>query len=724
MKRLAHLWSRLPLVGRLLTTASFALLVSGATMIGISARKDAENIDTGLGDELRRELDTLPAVLAEPVVIGDFATIQQTLDRYAHRTLVASVAFADTSGTRLVAAEKPVGPAAPAGYLSAFGLHEIADAAPVIVGGRRYGEVQIALSPHVPAHNAWQRLLDHLAILLLAIALDFLGIWLVLRISLRPLQAVTHAVDAVATGRFDTQLALPAGASPELRHLVERFNEMAQAIDLGARQLREARRAAEAAAAAKSRFLVTMSHEIRTPLNGILGMAQLLLADGVSDAERREGARVILHSGQTLLALLNDVLDLSKVEAGKLTIEAGVVDPGELLRETHMLFAATARQKDLELACHWHGPAGRRYAGDPQRLRQMLANLVSNALKFTPKGAVTVEARELPGSTDAATRLEFSVADTGIGIAANQQSLLFQPFSQIDDSATRRYGGTGLGLSIVKNLAKLMGGDVGVESAAGQGARFWFVIPARPLAAAEDTRQDGREAAQPAWTMAAAHFTGRVLVVEDNSVNRLVIEKMLHKLGVDTRHAENGRQALEQLAADAAIDLVLMDVQMPEMDGLSATRALRAREAASGAPRLPVIALTADAFPEDRAACLAAGMDAFLAKPLHLEALVATLAQWLPQAPHAPGPAAAPAPRSSPLSTHEIKARLAALPPLLAEGRYDAVAAFAEIAALAAGTPLADALQAIEPDIRALRFAAAREALIRLLQTHFQDDLS
>jgi len=484
-------------------------------------------------------------------------------------------------------------------------------------------------------------------------------------------------------------------------------------------ELMRARRAAEDAVAAKSRFLATMSHEIRTPMNGILGMAQLLLAPEVPDTERRDCARVILHSGQTLLALLNDILDLSKVEAGKLTIEKSVVDPGELLHEIAALFTENARQKGLELSCRWLGPEGRRYEGDANRLRQMLANLVSNAVKFTPRGAVTVEARATGAQVPEESHLEFVVGDTGIGIPVEKQDLLFQPFSQIDDSSTRQHGGTGLGLSIVKSLASLMGGEVGVDSAAGRGARFWFRVPARPLTAQGDTRQNQRAGTSSAEA-AARRFAGRVLIVEDNPTNRLVIDKLLRKLGADTCLAENGHHALDLLATAEPPNLVLMDVQMPEMDGLTATRTLREREAAGGGPRLPVVALTADAFPEDRAACFAAGMDDFLAKPVKLDALAAMLEKWLPDAASTPIDAGLAVP-TQPVDWPAVRARIEALLPLLANARFSAIDAFAELQALAAGTPLAGELAKIAPDLQAFRFAAAQAALTRLLETPTAD---
>ena len=386
--------------------------------------------------------------------------------------------------------------------------------------------------------------------------------------------------------------------------------------------------AAEAANLAKSSFLATMSHEIRTPMNGILGMAQLLLMPEVSEGEQREYARTIQNSGQTLLTLLNDILDLSKVEAGKLELKPSAFDPRGIIEEVASLFAASAAAKRLSLITQWYGPTGQRYRADPIRLRQILTNLISNAIKFTQQGSIRVEAREIERE-GAWARLELAVIDSGMGIAPEKRPLLFKPFSQLDSSATRQFGGTGLGLSIVRSLAELMGGEAGVESQPGQGARFWVRIKAEPLRDDEESRRVERPVTVAAPLDSAA---GQVLVVEDNPTNRKVVEAMLRKLNIRSTSVENGQLAVESIRHGMRPDLVLMDIQMPVMDGLRATTLIRQWEAETGQPPRPIIALTAGAFEEDRQQCLAAGMDDFMAKPLNLKDLEKMLGKWGRQA--------------------------------------------------------------------------------------------
>jgi len=393
-----------------------------------------------------------------------------------------------------------------------------------------------------------------------------------------------------------------------------------------AEQLLAAKLAAEAANQAKSSFLATMSHEIRTPMNGVLGMAQLLLMPGLSEDERQDAARIILNSGKTLLTLLDDILDLSKIEAGRFELVPGVFSPQGLINETLALFSELAANKGLHIEAVWHGAVEARYQGDQTRLRQMLSNLVSNAVKFTERGFVRIEARPVV-LADGLSELEFAVTDSGIGIAADKQALLFQPFSQLDDSSTRPYGGTGLGLSIVSSLVRLMGGEFGVMSEPGQQARFWFRIPAPLLSAGDESRQAPRQALPGNGVPNGS--TGQVLVVEDNQTNRMVLTMLLGKLGAQVDIVENGEQALAAITAGAHPDIVLMDIQMPVMDGLEATRRIRRWEQDNQRPPRPIVALTAGAFAEDREQCMAAGMDDFLTKPVSIEQLRRVLSTWV-----------------------------------------------------------------------------------------------
>jgi CheY-like chemotaxis protein len=365
-------------------------------------------------------------------------------------------------------------------------------------------------------------------------------------------------------------------------------------------------------------------------MNGILGMAQLLLMSNLKEEERRDYARTILSSGQALLTLLNDILDLSKIEAGKTQLDSVVFDPVTLLSEIQALFLGAAQTKNLQLKNQWTGSASQLYQADAHRIRQMISNLVGNAIKFSAQGSVRLEGGEI-GRDGETSLLEFSVSDTGIGIPVDKQDLLFKPFSQTESSTTREFGGSGLGLSIVRQLAKLMGGDVGVESVVGQGSRFWFRVRVNLFTEGEDALRHDRETHGAGNSSDSTdQLRGSVLVVEDNFINRMVIEALLKKLGVNVSLLNDGQQAVDAITRDDQLpDIILMDLQMPVMDGYTAVMHIRQWETGQERPHLPIIALTADAFEEDRQRCLAAGMNDFLTKPIDMNALRSALSKWL-----------------------------------------------------------------------------------------------
>jgi len=422
----------------------------------------------------------------------------------------------------------------------------------------------------------------------------------------------------------------------EIGELADAFNTMLDKLDRNAERLqalaaesKSMAELAERANRAKSHFLATMSHEIRTPMNGILGMAQVLLMPQATNEERLRSAQIILESGKTLLTLLNDILDLAKVESGRISLEKTPILPNRVLQSVVQLFAHAAEKKQLTLRVESDLDEQQAYEADAVRLQQMLNNFVSNAIKFTPSGRVTLAVKKL--TVNKQCQLEFSVTDTGIGIPEDKQGFLFQPFSQADASTSRQYGGTGLGLSIVRELARLMGGDAAVRSKQGEGSTFWFRIAATPV----DERVDNERAADGKVSDGATKLQGRVLVVDDDEVNRRVLIHLMHRLGITPETANDGLEAVNMVTSGEPYDLVLMDLNMPHLGGIEAARQIRDWAVANQRPLVPIVAVTANVFEEGRGTWKTVGMQGCITKPIDFNLLSAAARQWLLEAPDA-----------------------------------------------------------------------------------------
>ncbi len=622
-------FSRLSLVGQVALSVYGVLLII-TTLVFLSAiNYISSNVHEEMSIRLKGRLTTLMMISRNSAVVGDYASIEEALTAQAKLPDSESVAFIDPQQHKLIrwGAVRPL--AAPTWFVHWLGIGSYHNSQALEVSGHHYGSVEVTISPNRPLNEAWAETRKVAVLSLLAYLITALAIFLVLQHALRPLEHLAHLADRIAQGDYAPRIE-PAGCR-ELNQVIAMFNNMAAVLQqmvnnlhTQADALRHAKQIADDANRAKSNFLSTMSHEIRTPLNVIIGLTHLMDRSKLTPAQL-DDLRSIEIASHNLLALINNILDFSKIESGELQLESRPFRLDEVLEEVGNMFQRLARNQGLQLILapiptELHEPL----LGDNARLKQMLINLVGNAVKFTPHGEVSITPLLLPDNDQNQRRVSIAIRDSGIGIQPWELTQLFTPFKQAETTSSQIYGGTGLGLSIVKQLAELMGGQINVASTPGQGSTFTLTLP---FTRATHHLPDEKPRHDP--PLCNLHGL-RVLVVDDVPMNLQVAYRLLEQQGMNATLCESGVQALRLLQERAdAFDLILMDLQMPQLDGYDTARLIREQLRLS----LPIIALTASATTRDRQRALAVGMVDFLAKPIEPRELVQVIAQYAPTRP-------------------------------------------------------------------------------------------